>query len=283
MLTFSGKVDSYITSPPGVLPPLKQKAFLDSMTKDIFLTPTGKLSAADVSETIPRLMSAWSSRPIVLPKKTTRRRARVSSSLLPTTRAKSLECPLSLDDGPTAVECATTTEKLLKRLIDEQYAMQFSQGTNPMLTTEIYNSVLASWVRVCEPKVAEDSSIAIAAATRATTIIIQMQELYEQDTELNKYIQPDESTYRIALSAWVAAAEMALEENSEQAYHATSHAQSVVEWMMDLYLRNVDGQNDQLKSVILDQNVYHTILYLWVQCTSVEFMSLKKTEKARAN
>jgi hypothetical protein len=288
--------EGYITSPPGVLPPLKQKAWLDSMTGDILKTPTGDLTSADILETIPRIMSAWSSHPIVMPGNSRRRirskkqkcKTSVASALLPS-RVKTFESPLASDMGPTGIECATTTEKLLKRLIDESYATASDDSASPILTVDVYNSVLASWVRVCEPSVTEDVGIAIAAATRATTILIQMQELYEQNPVTNRQIQPDETSFRIALSAWVSTAELALSHEdgpSSEAFHAISHAQSVLEWMTDLYIGEhtpdnmLLARNEHVKDVVLDRQIYHIIMSLWSACTSAEEMGGENITKA---
>jgi len=131
-------------------------------------------------------------------------------------------------------ESALAVESLLKRMIDERRA----GNPQAIATTSDYNNMLESWAT---------SGAGTAAAERCEGILMEMQEQYQNDGDVN--VQPDLDSFKAVLLAW-----------RQQAGHedyAPHRAQRVLEWMVRLYK---DGLNDL---AVPDAVCFETVLQAW--------------------
>jgi len=171
----------------------------------------------------------------------------------------------------TGLQYALTIEKLLKRLIDERYTS--SELEEIAVSTEVYNTLLTSWARTGTEQ-CHDVQVALASAVRATSILVQMQELYEQQGTT----QPNEESFRTVLSAWEGAASVAASSSSDssQLYHVASHLHSILDWMTDLYLLK---KNEHVRSVVLDREVFHSIMTLMGKTSVLKYAAVRSIEQ----
>eukprot|EP00591_Stephanopyxis_turris_P015922 CAMPEP_0195543280 /NCGR_PEP_ID=MMETSP0794_2-20130614/52038_1 /TAXON_ID=515487 /ORGANISM="Stephanopyxis turris, Strain CCMP 815" /LENGTH=476 /DNA_ID=CAMNT_0040677437 /DNA_START=62 /DNA_END=1492 /DNA_ORIENTATION=- len=164
---FLMSADAYLVY-PGLLPPQKHTAWLQTITRDICDSKAGHLTPEMVDK-VPQLMSAWAYHP------------------------HSVTAPMELSPGGnvnpvfcTGKQCAIATEQLLKRLLDERQAGK----SDVIATTSVYNSVLTGWAR---------SGEGFAAAERAENILREMEYAYEMGDE---NVQPNRESFKIAIEAW---------------------------------------------------------------------------------
>jgi len=240
---------SYVTAPRGVLPIHRQKAYLESLTNEILLSEPGSLPPAQIRDTIPRLMDAWACHPI-----TTADAILQSASTNPT----------MIKGG--GLQYSLTIEKLLKRLIDERYA----SPEEIAIHTQEYNALLTSWARTSTEH-CRDVEVAMASAIRATSILVQMQEMYETQGTT----QPDEISFRTVLSAWGGVAVL-VSSDSTQLYHVASHLQSILEWMVDLC---INGKNLEVNTVLLDRELFHSVMALMSKASVTKYAGIRSIEQ----
>ena len=277
-------VFAYVTTPPGVLPLHKHKAYLESLTNEILASPPGSFSPDKVRETIPRLMSAWACHPISTGYMTSSSASSANLEFLPNIppsgkgrRKRSKSKPDSQPPGAssiaatsTGLQYSLTIERLLKRLVDERYTS--SELEEIAVSTEVYNTVLTSWARTTTEH-CYDAEIALASAIRATSILVQMQELYEQQGST----QPNEMSFRTVFSAWEGAATVAASSpDSSQLFHVASHLHSILDWMADLYFSK---KNEYVKSIVLDREVFHSIMTLMGKSSVLRYAGIRAIEK----
>jgi hypothetical protein len=256
LLLLISHVQCYVTVPRGVLPLHKQKAFLESLTNDVLLSNIGSLPPEQLKDTIPRLVDAWACHPVSpdlvpldnvsnkseLKEKKNQQKAKRNQSDFSTTKHSTLQYSL-------------TIEKLLKRLVDESYFSPELKDT--AMSTELYNALLTSWERAATER-CSNVQVAIAAAVRATTILVQMQELYEDQGTT----QPNELSFRAVLSAWEGAVSLAVSSSncdSSQIFDVVSHLHSIFHWMIDLY---TEEKNIEVRNIVFDRDAFHSIMSL---------------------
>ena len=125
---------------------------------------------------------------------------------------------------------AIKVESLLNRIIDERRA----GNDNAVITTEHYNALMKSWTVSGERRG--------AAASRVQQILLAMQQQY---TDGDENVQPNLTSFEIAIEAWVRATD-------EPA--ATARAQHILDYMTNIYLSDA---NDQAKP---HTSCFHPIL-----------------------
>jgi hypothetical protein len=249
------QVHGYVTFPRGVLPLHKQKAYLESLTNDVLHSNVGSLPPEQLKDTIPRLVDAWACHPV----SPDLGHLNNESNKNEVKEKKNKKAKHHQRDSPitkhSTLQYSLTIEKLVKRLVDESYSSPELKET--AMSTELYNALLTSWERAATER-CSNVQVAIASAVRATTILVQMQELYEDQGTT----QPNELSFRTVLSAWEGAASLAVSSASSDSYQIfdiVSHLHSIFHWMIDLY---TEEKNIEVRNIALDRDAFHSIMAL---------------------